>query len=378
MAARIMREMMLQEIGWFFRLVVLVLFTVFALISAIFLVSRRMNSRVESSGESSRPLRQLSQAFAPKKRKQKRGISKKQERTEKIKSGVAWLLEKTDWLLYDKLKLLPDARTGRHVNYFFMLFTAWLVPTIMFWLLGHEVIIEIELMRELSVELPTEYLLSLLGSAALAVLFVFITAFPIFLILRRNREFYFDLCALFSLLGVAAYKLIFCFNNGCCFGIPWEWGVYNARLGTIVFPIQLFEFGTGILLAVVCILFMIYSKRYRPGRGASFSMLAYAVPRFFWSFLRYDNDVHWATEAEWPFGLTVVQVVCVVTVVIAIVWWFLIPLEKKLADGLRALVLRGLRKLAVWLYFSPRLHPFLSKRLGWYDGVAKLEEAEGV
>jgi len=39
-------------------------------------------------------------------------------RPTKTKRGISWLLMKMDWLLYEKLKLLPDTHTGRRLNFF--------------------------------------------------------------------------------------------------------------------------------------------------------------------------------------------------------------------------------------------------------------------
>ena len=85
-----------------------VLFILFGLVAVFYQVSRRMNARVEPAAYRPRRLQRMAQTLLAK----------------KSHTGIARLLQKTDWLLYEKLKLLPDARTGRRLNFFLMLYAS--------------------------------------------------------------------------------------------------------------------------------------------------------------------------------------------------------------------------------------------------------------
>jgi len=85
---------------------------------------------------------------------------------------------------------------------------------------------------------------------------------------------------------------------------------------------------------------MLYGKTYRPGRGCSFCMFSYAVPRFFWEFLRYHDENYRFVETNGLFGLSMTQILCIAGIVLGIVWLFVLPLEKRLMEQLWAFVAR--------------------------------------
>lgn len=356
------------------------LFVLLCLVTGFLLVSRRMNARVEAAAAAPRLLTQLSQSLAPKPAMQKKkgkaaryAVKKKGFLPEKARRRLAWLLEKTDWLVYDKLKLLPDARTGRRLNFFMMLLVCWMTSKA-YALFADSALLYRFIARDNGMTQQSQLDQNgLLRAFFLMLPYVLAWALPFFFA-RRNREFYFDVLALGFLLCLSAIKLVICWGTGCCFGIPCARGVYNETLDATVFPVQLAEFGVGILCCALCVLFMLFAKSYRPGRGCSFCLLSYAATRFFWDYLRYQGERYRYAETNVIFGLSVVQVVCVAACALALVWLLVLPLEKKMMDRLWTEAARGLRGLAARVYFHPRAHPRLSKWLKWNRAAAALEK----
>lgn len=80
---------------------------------------------------------------------------------------------------------------------------------------------------------------------------------------------------------------IACFVNGCCWGIPWEHGMYNAHPyhhGNQV-PVQLIE----AILALLILVFLIwYKKRAKPGTMYPMYLIVYSATRFFSEFTKAD------------------------------------------------------------------------------------------
>lgn len=93
-----------------------------------------------------------------------------------------------------------------------------------------------------------------------------------------------------------------CFLAGCCYGKPTNlpWGVVfrdprsmvpPALLGVRLHPVQLYEAGGDLLIALVLwrVLFAIESGKYKPGLVAAGHFAAYGVLRFSLEFLRDDT-----------------------------------------------------------------------------------------
>ena len=324
-------------------------FSFFAVLSAFLLVSRRMNARLEAAAPAPRRLPQLARALSAMK-------DAPQEQTNvfvffllKIERPLVWLLRKTDWLVHDKLKLLPDAKTGRRLNYFAMLYADLLVTFLVPWFGSDDNIsYRLTLMRNgalsyrptLSEQTGAIWLL-LLWALFSGVLFML----P-FLLLRKNREFYYDFFATVALMTAGFCKVIYCWRDGCCFGIPCRWGIYSGYLETTVFPVQLLEAAAFVAAALLCILYMQRAKSYRPGYGCSFCLSAFMVLRFFTEYLRYHGEGYRPAEATKILGMSQVHILCIFGCVLAVAWALLLPLEKKLLDRFRLIVARPFRKLA--------------------------------
>lgn len=80
-----------------------------------------------------------------------------------------------------------------------------------------------------------------------------------------------------------------CLFPGCCYGIPWENGVYSASAETAVFPVQLCEALTALALAGLSI-YLNKRKKYIADSKTYFIMLIpYGLGRFIWEFFA-DNE----------------------------------------------------------------------------------------
>jgi len=299
----------------------LTIFVLGSLVMLVFVFSRRANARAEAS-----PIRlllpNLAQRILPPKRYgPSRPLTDRQKVIRGIRNGIAWLLQKTDWLLRDKLRLLPDEQKGRRLNYFLLLFSVGLLvfgTALMNWIQS------VGLFRSGG---PGKFFLELLLSLLLVGLPVLA-----FFVLRKNL--YVDAGISFMLLYYAVIKVIRCHYHGCCFGIPCTWGIYNKTIDAAVFPVQLLEAAVLFLCYTLCVLYMIYGKTYKPGRGMSVALILYSIAKFFMEFLRYHGPAYREAEQNVLFGLSAVQLVCIACVVLAIAWLFILPLEKKLADKL--------------------------------------------
>ena len=88
--------------------------------------------------------------------------------------------------------------------------------------------------------------------------------------------------------GIARFG---CLVPGCCRGIPCEWGVYSRAVDRIVFPVQLCEAVTALILAAVA-LYMNKKKNYNADSRTYFIMLIpYGLSRFVWEFFADNTKV---------------------------------------------------------------------------------------
>ena len=277
------------------------LLVVFGLTAVFFLFSRRMNARLEVPA----PRRSSAQA--------------------NVFVGAA-----------ARLRLLPDARTGQRMNFFLLLYVVLLTANFygainsIEW---YENLLDWRMEATRISGALQVYIVGLVTVAAMLLLLL-----PLFLV-RKNREFYFDVLVLFLGLATTLIKLLICYMRGCCFGVPSHWGIYNEILDTTVLPVQLFEGVCGILAFIGCVLFMLFSRSYRPGRGCAVALLGYAVPRFFWDFFCYRGVEYRLTDSFGLFGLTMTQTFSIVASILAVAWLlWLLPLEKKWMDRFWLLV----------------------------------------
>ena len=104
-----------------------------------------------------------------------------------------------------------------------------------------------------------------------------------------------------------------CFLYGCCFGVDCARGVYNPLAGRTVFPVQLFE-----VLSMLVVLALSYLLFSRPGvpEGAAYPVTAalYAPVRFCWEFFRYYPSAF----RHFALGMTFWQLCCVLVFAVSL------------------------------------------------------------
>lgn len=93
-----------------------------------------------------------------------------------------------------------------------------------------------------------------------------------------------------------------CLFAGCCYGVPWSWGVVLQGESIVRFPVQLVESFCDILIFA---LLLHRTKKAESDKGSfALYMIAYAVCRFILEFFRGDT-----VRGLWALGLSTSQVV---------------------------------------------------------------------
>jgi len=86
---------------------------------------------------------------------------------------------------------------------------------------------------------------------------------------------------------------IFCIFSGCCYGYPSSFGIWNKLMNDYLFPVQLFESATSLLI----FWFMVwYAKRKKYDvHGISYGqyLVLFGLTRTFWEFFRDNTEVRW-------------------------------------------------------------------------------------
>ena len=103
-------------------------------------------------------------------------------------------------------------------------------------------------------------------------------------------------------LTMAAVLKLSCFCAGCCYGLPWECGLNNARCDEVQFPIQLAE-----AAAYALLLCLLWWYRGRAGQRFALFLTTYAAVRFAVQFFRGDMPVfsafHWMSAVFFAIGV---------------------------------------------------------------------------
>ncbi|MBQ7295319.1 MAG: prolipoprotein diacylglyceryl transferase [Clostridia bacterium] len=122
---------------------------------------------------------------------------------------------------------------------------------------------------------------------------------------------------------------IACLLEGCCYGYPDTNGVYSAICKTNVFPVQLYESLSAVV--VVAILTVLLSDKIRLRKGSLFPIgsILYSVVRIFWENYRY-YDNQW--EKEFFLGMNFWQTVCVVVIIISVIWLIVLYTKSEYAE----------------------------------------------
>lgn len=112
-----------------------------------------------------------------------------------------------------------------------------------------------------------------------------------------------------------------CIFTGCCHGYPFAYGIYNPVYETRLFPVQLFETGTSLLIAFYLIV-LAKEKNYAPdGKSFPLMLMLFGTARFMWEFFRNNTKILWGCSDVALHALFMV-------VVGAAVYMYLIKREK--------------------------------------------------
>lgn len=107
-----------------------------------------------------------------------------------------------------------------------------------------------------------------------------------------------------------------CFFNGCCWGVPWEYGPYNHHYdhpGNQV-PVQAIE---AAFVFAIFLFFLWYRKKAKPGTMFPMYMILYGGARFF-------NEFFTAADPDVIGPFNMYQILCVIAVVIGLIAFFVL------------------------------------------------------
>ncbi len=122
-----------------------------------------------------------------------------------------------------------------------------------------------------------------------------------------------DLVAIFLPFRMIFTRLA-CFFNGCCWGIPWEYGPYNYHYdhpGNQV-PVQAIEAG---FVLIIFLFLLWYRKRARP--GTMFPMYL-----FLYSGLRFFNEFFTAADPDIIGPFNMYHILCAIGFIVGLVAFF--------------------------------------------------------
>ncbi len=106
-----------------------------------------------------------------------------------------------------------------------------------------------------------------------------------------------------------------CFLDGCCMGVPYENGIYNPIVNTRVFPVQICEVLSMIIMLVLTQTYIKKGKNVPAGFDYPLTTAVYCVIRFLWEFMRYYDE----SMRHGFFGVTFWQGWCIIMFVLSVV-----------------------------------------------------------
>ena len=117
---------------------------------------------------------------------------------------------------------------------------------------------------------------------------------------------------------ILAFSKIGCACDGCCYGKPWSWGIYNETAGCTVFPVQIFESVCTFAVFAVIIIYFFSSKHFVKGIMYPLGCMLYTPCRFVWEFFRDYSLLK--TEGNFAFSMTLWQLFCIGVFAVCTVW----------------------------------------------------------
>lgn len=84
-----------------------------------------------------------------------------------------------------------------------------------------------------------------------------------------------------------------CIFTGCCHGYPFAYGIYNPAYEMRLFPVQLCETGTSLLIALYLIVLAKENNYVSNGKSFPLMLMLFGTARFMWEFFRDNTKVLW-------------------------------------------------------------------------------------
>ena len=112
-----------------------------------------------------------------------------------------------------------------------------------------------------------------------------------------------------------------CAFMGCCYGIPYEHGIYNLFWEDYRFPVQIVEALVSLLLVIILLIRAARKKYQADGTQFPWMLILFGTTRFFLEFLRDNKKLFW--------GISSLAIHCVIMVVVGIVWLRIMKLDNK-------------------------------------------------
>ena len=107
-----------------------------------------------------------------------------------------------------------------------------------------------------------------------------------------------------------------CHFRGCCYGVECGWGIYFPNRDITLFPVQIFECVTTLLILITTYCVQ-HAGFFRRGMSLPFGAGLFALARFFWEFYRY----YVPEMRHFALGLTFWQIVSLLLTVVFAVWF---------------------------------------------------------
>ncbi len=124
-----------------------------------------------------------------------------------------------------------------------------------------------------------------------------------------------------------------CFLDGCCMGIPYKNGIYNPIVNMRVFPVQICEAASMIIMLVLTQIYIKKGKNVPAGFNYPLTTAVYCVIRFMWEYMRYYDEV----MRHGFFGVTFWQGMCVVMFVFSAVMMTALKIRAKKSTDKRSI-----------------------------------------
>ena len=88
-----------------------------------------------------------------------------------------------------------------------------------------------------------------------------------------------------------------CIFEGCCYGYPWEFGIWNPALHQYLFPIQILE---SLVAGIIVVIVLFYNKSFNYSARAKaypLMLMLFGFTRFFLEFARDNPKLFWGISS---------------------------------------------------------------------------------